>query len=57
VDQLILVKAETLLQQAAADVLDAQGAGSLMWHSPKDRTRADAERIRFLEVLSDLADR
>lgn len=57
VDQLLLVKAETLLQQAATDVLDAQGAGNLTWHSPKDRTRADAERIRFLEVMTDLANR
>lgn len=57
VDHMILVKAEILLQHAAAEVLGAEGVDNLMWHSPKDRTKADAERIRFLEVMTDLANR
>ena len=43
--------AQRLLQTAAAEVLQAQGAGSINWHDPKDRTLADRLRIQLLEAL------
>jgi len=46
--------AEKLLAQAADVVLDADGADEIRWHEPKDRTRADAVRVRILEALESL---
>ena len=46
-----LAAAETLLKTAAGEVLQAPQAHALHWHSPKDRTVADAVRVRLLEAL------
>lgn len=47
-------RAEALLTTAADEVLKTPGAGKLGWHEAKDRTKADAVRIRVLEALSAL---
>ncbi len=44
--------AQSLLEQGVNDVLDAPGVNDLGWHSPKDRTRADAVRAAVLQALS-----
>jgi hypothetical protein len=44
--------ARRLLQSAAAQVLDADGASKLDWHDPKDRSLADTVRARLLEALA-----
>ncbi len=49
-----LTRAQTLLAEAAARVLDAQDATKLGWRTPKDRTAADAVRIEIGEVLEKL---
>lgn len=46
--------AESLLQSAAPEVLDAEGAGGLQWHDPKDRTLADRVRVKVLEAILSL---
>ncbi|NQT39132.1 MAG: hypothetical protein HQ581_16655 [Planctomycetes bacterium] len=47
----VIDTAEALLQTAAAEVLEGIGPESLRWHAPKDRTRADAVRVKILESL------
>jgi len=49
-----VAKAEVLLTAAAREVLGAAGADQLRWHDPKDRTKADAVRVRLLEALTAL---
>lgn len=49
-----IAAAEKLLAQAADVVLDTEGADEIRWHEPKDRTRADAVRVRILEALESL---
>ena len=49
-----LVKARSLLTQAAEEVLNASGASALNWHAPKDRSKADAVRVQLLESLTEL---
>jgi hypothetical protein len=34
--------------------LAAPGADQIFWHAPKDRTKADAVRVKVLEALSAL---
>ncbi len=46
--------AETLLKQAAGEVLTTPGAGDIHWHKLKDRGRADAVRARVLAALAEL---
>jgi hypothetical protein len=46
--------ARQLLQSAAAEVLDADGASKLDWHDPKDRSLADTVRARLLKTLTAL---
>lgn len=48
--------ARELVQNAAARVLDAEGAKDLKWHEPKDRGTADRVRSEILDVLVELAD-
>jgi hypothetical protein len=50
----VLSQAESLLATAATEVLTMPGASELRWHTAKDRTKADALRIRILETLSAL---
>ncbi len=47
-------EARRVLQSAAAEVLDAEGASGLPWHDAKDRSIADAVRARVLQALSSL---
>jgi hypothetical protein len=49
-----VAEGESLLTTAADGVLAAPGASSLTWHTAKDRTKADAVRIKVLETLSAL---
>jgi hypothetical protein len=46
--------AEQLLRTAADEVLAADGAATLRWHEPKDRTLADRARERILHALDAL---
>lgn len=46
--------ARKILDSAAAEVLDADGASELRWHDAKDRSIADAVRTRVLQALSSL---
>ncbi|MDY0166808.1 MAG: discoidin domain-containing protein [Thermoguttaceae bacterium] len=46
--------ARRVLQSAAAEVLDADGATQLDWHDAKDRSIADAVRARVLQALAAL---
>ena len=41
----------TLLSTAADEVLGAEGADQPALHSVKDRTKADAVRVRLLEAM------
>ncbi len=47
-------KAEQLLSSAIAALLQAEGAKSMLWHDPKDRTAADRLRIAILKSLDGL---
>ncbi len=47
-------KARSLLETAANEVLSGEGVNELTWHTPKDRTKADAVRVRLLEALTEL---
>jgi hypothetical protein len=47
-------RAESLLADAAGEVLAAKGADGLNLKDPKDRTRADAARVKILETLAAL---
>lgn len=49
-----VLAARKVLQSAAAEVLDAEGASGLLWHDAKDRSIADAVRARVLQALSSL---
>ncbi len=49
-----LRRAEQLLRGAAGEVLAGKGAMELTWHAAKDRTLADAVRVRILEALAAL---
>ncbi len=49
-----LSRAETLLKTGAAEVLDAPGVDQIRWHQPKDRTKADAIRVKVLEAIMSL---
>lgn len=49
-----LTAAETLLSTAVEEVLGAPGADQVHWREPKDRTQADAVRVRILEALTAL---
>ena len=46
--------AERLLSAGVAEVLTARGADEIFWHVPKDRTQADAVRVKVLEALTAL---
>lgn len=46
--------AETLLADGARQVLSAEGVSKLRWEDPKDRTLADAVRVKVLQALVDL---
>ncbi|MCX7428500.1 MAG: hypothetical protein NTW96_23100, partial [Planctomycetia bacterium] len=46
--------AESLLKTAADGVLEDPATGWLRWETPKDRTKADAVRVRVLQSLSAL---
>ncbi len=46
--------ASKLLETAASEVLDAEGASALRWHDAKDRSLADAVRARVLKALAAL---
>jgi len=46
--------AETLLADGARRVLSAEGVNKLRWEDPKDRTLADAVRVKVLQALVDL---
>lgn len=50
----VMIKARSLLTQAADEVLSAAGASALNWHSPKDRSKVDTVRVRLLESLTEL---
>ncbi len=50
----VVRQAERLLQQAARQVLTAEGADRLRWHEPKDRTVADRVRVELLRTLCKL---
>lgn len=50
----LLQRAEELLKHGPDRVLKGASAGTLMWHSEKDRSVADAVRIELLETLSAL---
>ena len=47
-------EAESLLNTAADEVLGAEGVDKLALHSFKDRTKADAVRVRLLEAMAAL---
>lgn len=49
-----ITKAELLLSAATQEVLRAPEADKIHWHDSKDRTKADAVRVRILEALSTL---
>jgi hypothetical protein len=49
-----LAAAETLLGSAADDVLVGEGVDKIQWFDPKDRTKADAVRVRILEAIGTL---
>ncbi|MBP7937140.1 MAG: hypothetical protein KA354_21050 [Phycisphaerae bacterium] len=49
-----LAKARSLATHAADEVLNATGVNNLNWHSPKDRSKADAVRVQLLESLTEL---
>jgi len=44
-------EAELLLNTAADEVLGAEGADNLALHSAKDRSTADAVRVRLLKAM------
>ena len=46
-----VTRAEALLNSAAQEVLAVPGVEQIFWHKPKDRTQADAVRVRILEAL------
>lgn len=50
----LVAKAELLLSAAAQEVLDAPEVDKIDWLDPKDRTKADAVRVRILEALNAL---
>ncbi len=50
----LVAKAELLLNTAAQEVLDAPEVDKINWLDPKDRTTADAVRVRILEALNAL---
>jgi hypothetical protein len=47
-------RGQKLLDNAAAEVLAAEGAAELKWHDAKDRGIADRVRIQILETLTAL---
>jgi hypothetical protein len=49
-----LANAERLLAHGADAVIDAEGASEIRWHEPKDRTQADAVRVKILEAMESL---
>jgi hypothetical protein len=53
-DDAAVAAAERLLSAGVADVLAAPGADQIFWHAPKDRTKADAVRVKVLEALAAL---
>jgi len=46
--------AEELLAHGAEEVLAAEGVDQIRWHQPKERTRADAVRVKLLDALAAL---
>ena len=50
-----VANAETLLSTAADEVLGAEGASDLDLYGVRDRTRADAVRIRLLQAMTALS--
>lgn len=50
-------EAERLLADGARQVLSAEGVNKLRWADPKDRTLADAVRVKVLQTLVNLTDR
>lgn len=46
--------AERLVSAGVAEVLAAPGADQILWHAPKDRTKADAVREKVLKALAAL---
>jgi hypothetical protein len=47
--------AQSLLATAATEVLSAADADKLLWKEPKDRTKADAVRVKLLDALEALS--
>lgn len=50
----VVAKAELLLSVATREVLGAPEVDKIHWLDPKDRTKADAVRVKILEALSSL---
>jgi hypothetical protein len=50
----LVQRADTLLKQGVERVLTDASAGTLMWHTDKDRSVADAVRVEVLEALGAL---
>jgi hypothetical protein len=46
-----VAEAESLLERAAAEVLEADGASAVHWHEAKDRGVADRVRVEVLEAM------
>jgi len=49
-----VARAERLLDAGVAEVLASPGADQIHWHVPKDRSKADALRVKLLEALAAL---
>lgn len=47
-------QAQTLLKAAVDDVLNFKGPTNLTWHQNRDRTKADAARVKLLKALTAL---
>lgn len=46
--------AQRLLDDGVAEILASPGADQIQWHAAKDRTKADALRVKLLEALTAL---
>ena len=51
----VVEQAQRVLDTAVDEVLAASGVDQIDWHAPKDRTLADAARVKMLESLTALA--
>lgn len=50
----ILDQAQTLLETATDEVLNAENVNDLYWHGQKDRSVADAVRVKILKMIAEL---